>query len=428
MSSTFRVQLTDEERRMLAGEFGPAKMKALQFIVQYADALGAPRLVEIRKAQIFVGAHHYLRTLKSTDIDEVISEMYLNSSDKVVLEKLGCYTQTDVVPLDPDNWQKLGIAPEQAQLNARYKARFFGAGAVEGGSCASYMIGFIPMMGEHYVSTESHALLFMNSMWGARANADSIEASICSAVCGRTPLWGNHVSEGRRGTHVVEIACEPRSVHDWDLLGYAIGERLPSSAVPVLVGEFQPPDLERLKACFASMATSGSVEMCHIVGLTPEAPTLQAALQGHDPAATFRVTSADVADVARRVSEQGRMKVNFVSLGCPHYSLKQIQEVSQWLRGRTIHPDVTFQVWTAIPIRENAARSGFVQEIERAGGSVLTSTCPLVSQTVPDVPALVFDSVKQARYVSSCTQAKVFVGPTERCLEAAVSGVWTGNA
>ncbi len=428
MTVTFRVQLTDEERRMLAGEFGPARMKALQFIAQYADALGAERLVEVKKAQIFVGAHHYLRTLKSTDIDEVISEMYLNSSEKVMLEKLGCFTQTDVVPLDPDNWRKMGIAPEQAQLNARYKARFLQAGAAEGGTCASYMIGFIPMMGEHYVSTESHALLFMNSMWGARANADSIEASICSAVCGRTPLWGNHVTERRRGTHVVRINADPHTVHDWDLLGYAIGEQLPSSAVPVLVGQFQPPDLERLKACFAAMATSGSVEMCHIVGLTPEAPTLQAALQGQEPAGTLSVSRADLEDVTRRISQHGRMKVNFVSLGCPHYSLKQIQEVSQWLRDKSIHPDVLFQVWTAIPIRENALRSGFVLEIERAGGSVLTSTCPLVSQAIPDVPALVFDSVKQARYVTSCTRAKVFVGPVERCLEAAVSGVWTGAA
>src|SRR6185437_1741563 len=382
----FRVQLTDEEHRTLAGEFGPAKRKALQFIAQYADALGAERLVEIKKAQIFVGAHHYLRTLNSTDIDEVISEMYLNSSEKVILDKLGCFTQTDVVPLDPENWQKMGIAPEQAQLNARYKARFLAAGAAEGGTCASYMIGFIPMMGEHYVSTESHALLFMNSMWGARANADSIEASICSAVCGRTPLWGNHITERRRGTHVIEICSNPMSVRDWDLLGYAIGVRLPSSAVPVLVGQFQAPDLERLKACFASMATSGSVEMCHIVGLTPEAPTLEAALQGHCAEASFRVDRDNVADVARRVSQQGRMKVNFVSLGCPHYSLKQIQEVSTWLRGKKIHADVVLQVWTAIPIRENAVRSGFVQEIERAGGNVLTSTCPLVSQTIPDVP------------------------------------------
>src|SRR5690606_579849 len=128
-----------------------------------------------------------------------------------------------------------------------------------------------------------------------------------------------------------------RTVHDWDLLGFAIGERIPSTAVPVLVGDFQPPDLERLKSCFASMATSGSAELCHIVGLTPEAPTLEAALQGHEAQETIRITRADIVDVARRISEQGRAKVAFVSLGCPHYSLKQIQEVAVWIRNKRVH-------------------------------------------------------------------------------------------
>jgi len=424
---SFRVQLTVEEQRMLSGDSGIAKMKALQFIAQYADAVGADRLVEIKKAQIFIGAHHYLRTITSNDIDEVIAEMYLNTSDRVVLEKLSCFTQTDTTPLDPENWQKLGISREQYELDGRYRQRFRQAGAAEGGSCAAYMIGFIPMMGEHYVSTESHALLFMNSMWGARANADSIEASICSAVCGRTPLWGNHLTEKRRGTHQILIDADPSTVHDWDLLGFAIGERIPSNAVPVLVGEFLPPDLERLKSCFAAMATSGSVEMCHIVGLTPEAPTLEAAFQNCVPQETITITRNELADVSQRISQQGRAKVGFVSLGCPHYSLKQIQDVAVWLHGKKVNPNVIFQVWTALPIKTSAARSGFVQEIERAGGSVLTSTCPLVSQTVPDVPAMAFDSLKQGRYVSACTKARVFIGPVERCLEAAVSGVWTGG-
>lgn len=412
---------------MLAGELGIAKQKALQFIVEYATAVGAERLVEIKKAQIFIGAHHYLRTLKSTDIDEVISEMYLNSSDKVVLEKLSCFTQTDTTPLDPDNWQKMGVSPDQSRLDSRYRQRFLQAGAASGGSCASYMIGFIPMMGEHYVSTESHALLFMNSMWGARANADSIEASICSAVCGRTPLWGNHIVERRSGTHIVHIEAAPRTVHEWDLVGFSIGEKLPSGAIPILVGQFDAPDLERLKSCFAAMATSGSVEMCHIVGLTPEAPTLDAALRGHEPQGEVRITRADIEEVAQRISQQGQARVGFVSLGCPHYSLKQIQDVAAWLRGKVIHPEVIFQVWTALPIKESAARSGFVEDIERAGGSVLTSTCPLVSQTIPNVAAMAFDSLKQGRYVSFCTPARVFIGSVERCLEAAVSGIWTGN-
>jgi cis-L-3-hydroxyproline dehydratase len=428
MAMKHKVTLTEEEKQMLAGELGAAKQKALEFIVQYADAVGAERLVEIRKAHIFVGAHHYLQVLKKSDIDDIISEMYLNTSDRVVLEKVSCFTQTDVAPVDPDNWEALGISPEKFEADRKHHERFRAAGTVEGGSCASYMVGFIPMMGEHYVSTESHALLFMNSMWGARANADSIEASICSAVCGRTPLWGNHLPEKRRGTHLVVVETSPRTVHEWDLLGYAIGEKLSSNWVPVLVGDFEPPDLERLKSCFASMATSGSVEMCHIVGLTPEAQTLDAALQGHKPDGTIRITRSDIASVIQKISQQGRAKIGFVSLGCPHYSLKQIQEVAEWMRGKKVHPGMIFQVWTAIPIKESAKRSGFVEAIEKSGGRVLTSSCPLVTQAIPDVPAMAFDSVKQGKYIQACTQSQVFVGSTEQCLEAAVTGIWKGDA
>ena len=112
--------------------------------------------------------------------------MYLNTSDRVVLERVSCFSLTDATPLDPERWSELGISPARAAADDRHRARFRGAGVADGGSCASYLIGFVPLMGEHYVSTESHALLFMNAVWGACANADSIEASICAAVCGRT--------------------------------------------------------------------------------------------------------------------------------------------------------------------------------------------------------------------------------------------------
>ena len=426
LQATSTVRLTADEQRMLEGAEGVAKQKALRFIISYAEALGAERLVEIKKAQIFIGAHHYLKVVPSEDIDEVISAMYLNSSDRVVLDRLSCFTQSDAMPHDPDNWIELGVKKAQHEADLRYRERFRRAGAVEGGSCASYMIGFIPMMGEHYVSTESHALLFMNSMWGARANADSIEASICSAVCGRTPLWGNHVTEGRHGTHLVHVDSSPRTVHEWDMLGYAIGEALPSNAVPVLVGDFDPPDLERLKSFFASMATSGSVEMCHLVGLTPEAPTLEAAFGGREPQGEIHIDALLQADVVRRVSQQGRAKLGFISLGCPHYSLKQIQYAADWLEGKRVHPDLTLQIWTAAPIKESARRSGLLTKIEHAGAKLLTSSCPLVMDSVPDVPAMAFDSLKQAKYVSATSRARVFVGSADQCLDAAVTGIWTG--
>ncbi len=422
------VQLTAEENAMLTGEEGPAKHKALEFIVEYATAVGADRLVKIRKAQIFIGAHHYLRVVESEDIDEVISEMYLNTSDRVVLERVACFTQSDAMPHDPDSWQDLGVKHAQAEADKRYRDRFRKAGVADGGSCAAYLIGFIPLFGEHYVSTESHALLLMNSMWGARANADSIEASICSAVCGRTPYFGMHVTERRAGTHVVRVESDPTSVFDWDLLGFTLGERLPPNAVPVLVGEFEPPDIERFKSFCAALSTSGSAELCHIVGLTPEAPTVDGALHGVSPEGRMTITSTDLQEMYRRIFRQGRAKVKFVSLGCPHYSLAQIQYVAESLnlRRQRIHPDVVLQVWTAAPIKESARRSGFVAAIEDAGGGVFTSSCPLVMESVPDVPAMAFDSLKQARYVATTTGAKVFAGSVDQCLDAAVTGVWRG--
>jgi predicted aconitase len=420
------VRLTEDEKAILDGREGRAKKKALEFIIEYARAVGADRLVEISKAHIFIGAHGYLDIASSQDVDEIIAEMYLNTSDRVVLERLSCFTLTDATPLDPDQWEALGLPQSRASADQRHRSRFRTAGAADGGSCAPYLIGFVPLMGEHYVSTESHALLFMNSVWGARANADSIEASVCAAVCGRTANWGNHVISQRRGTHVVRITSSPRSVHDWDLAGYAIGGMLPPKAVPVIVGDFDRPDAECLKSFFASLATSGSADMCHIVGLTPEAPTMEAALAGNAPLETIDIDDAAVAGALARVTAEGRGQVSYISLGCPHYSLRQIQYAAEWLEGKRVHADVDLHVWTAVPTRESAVRSGFVARIEAAGGQVFTSTCPLVSNAIPDVQAMVFDSMKQARYVSAVTRSAVFVGSVDQCLEAAITGIWTG--
>lgn len=423
-ASTPSVHLTDYENRMLAGEFGRAKQKALKFIVEYAGALGAEHLVEVRKAQLFVGAHHYLRSIESDDIDDVISAMYLNSDDRVELEGFGCFVQSDAGAVDAERWRNLGIEPAQQMRNKLYKERLRGVGLAEGNSCASYLIGFVPLRGEHYVSTESHALLFMNAVWGACANADSIEASVCAAVCGRTALWGMHVAENRAGTYLIEVDAEVSSVRDWDLLGYVVGKSTPSGEIPVLSGRLPAPEVEDLKSCFAAMSTSGSAEMCHIIGITPEAPTLAAAFTGGAPKATIKITDGDLQRAAEEIGAQGRGPVEYVSLGCPHYSLKQIQYVAEWFRTRRVAPGVRLDVWTAPATLENARSSGFVDLITAAGGQVVTSTCPLVSQAFPKVDSMAFDSIKQAKYMASSTQAQIFAGSVDDCLVAATAGSW----
>jgi predicted aconitase/predicted aconitase with swiveling domain len=421
------LKLSEYERQMLDGEFGSVKQKALEHIAEYAKILNASELCVVTKAQLFVGAYPYMDSFPSKDVDEVLSEMYLNTDEKNRINCLSCYSQTDAAPFDLQYWQELGISHSQKQKHDQIMQRFKESGITIVSTCASFLSGFIPLMGEHYVSTESHALLLMNSIWGACANADSIETSICSAICGRTPKWGMHVKENRKGTHVFELCCDPYSIMDWDLLGFAIGKRLPANAIPIITGNFVKPEIDHLKSFFASMATSGGVELCLIVGVSPEAMTLEQAIGPKTKKTPILITRDDLEKERLLLSSPGQEKIDYISLGCPHYSLAQIQQVAQFLRGKKIYAETTLHIWTAPSIKYSAEQSNLVQVIEQAGGLVLTGSCPLMIEQWKDKSVIALDSCKQTQYVKSEVQAKFYYGSMENCLRSALTGKWEGK-
>ncbi|MBN2126636.1 MAG: DUF521 domain-containing protein [Deltaproteobacteria bacterium] len=409
---------------MLNGEFGPAKKRALEHIVSYATALNAPELCEITKAQLFVGAYPYLDVFPSEDVDEILSEMILNTHEKCRINGLGCFAQTDAGPFDLENWRELGIPESRKKKHDRIMERFTESGITIVNTCASYMSGFVPLMGEHYVSTESHALLLMNSLWGACANADSIETSICSAICGRTPRWGMHVRENRKGTHIFEIRCAPESVMDWDLLGYVIGKQLPANAVPVITGHYERPEMDHLKSFFASMATTGGPELCLIVGISPEAMTLDQAVNARTQKDLIAVTREDIDHAHRQISSAAGDTLDHISLGCPHYSLAQIQQAARFLGGKKVHPETTLHIWTAPSIKFLAEQSGLVRMIEDSGAYVLTGSCPLMIDQWAGRTTIAFDSAKQIQYVRSNLPATCYYGSMTECLQSALTGRW----
>jgi hypothetical protein len=410
---------------MLDGQKGKLKQKAIEVIVQYAKVLGAEELCQVTKAHIFCGAHHYLEALKSEDIDEVISEMCFCSKEKVRIDHVSCYCQSDVGPMCPVNSAKMWVTEEERRKNEQYLQRYVEAGVNLVGTCIPYMVGFIPLRGEHYVTSESHAVLMLNSLWGACGHADGLEIGFCAAVCGRIPKWGYHIMENRKGTHVFHIRCKTETLHDWDLLGYTIGRFTPSHAVPVLADGFTRPDILHLKQCYASMATTGGAEMCHIVGITPEALTLEQALGGVTPIDEIMITEKDIKESKEMICSQGEGLVDFISLGCPHYSIEELRLAAQFLEGKQIADHVHLQVWTAISIKAVADLSGYTKKIEDAGGVVLTSSCPLNTEKFPpDARAMVFDSAKQAHYLIPAVRSKVYYGSMFDCLQSAVTGKW----
>jgi len=423
------MKLSDEEKRILDGREDLARQKALELIVRYGNVVEAEELCQVSWADLFCGAHAYLDVITSNDFDELFSRMSLCTSETAVLESMdsNCLCYSGVEPDCTEVPEHMLMTPAKQRQNLDILRRFVAAGVVLSGTCIPYLTGFVPLMGEHFVSCESSAVLFMNSMWGACGNGDGIEASFCAAVCGRTPLWGKHLPANRVGTDVVAIQSEPTSIHDWDVLGHAIGSKLPPRSIPVLTGPFRRPNAIQLKSFFGALACTAGTEMCHIVGLTPEAPTLERATGGRKINEQIAVTPSDVRQSIHTLSGQGREKIDYISLGCPHYHIDEIRRIAAFLDGKRIHPDTLVDIWTAGSIKYMADRCGYTETIEQAGARVLTGSCPSSRGYPKGIRTAAYDSAKQRMSAAQETDATLFYGSQQECLESAISGFWEGQ-
>jgi len=423
------LNLTSAEKAMLDGEMGKLKQQAMRKIVEYAEILDARELCEVSMAHLFCGAHGYLSAAGSNNVDEVISIMQYCSDELLPLEQMSCYCQSDCGPMDPIKYGEMHCTEEEAKYNRQFLGRYRASGINLVGTCVPYLCGFVPLPGEHYVSSESHAVTLMNSLWGACGNADGLEAGFWAAACGRIPKWGNHVKENRLGTHVFEINAPVKTSMDWDLLGYTIGRHLPPHSVPVLTGLKERPNIFTVKYFFAAMATTSGPEMCHIVGITPEAPTLEAALGGKKPVDKRIITPSDLEESFKILGGGiARGAIDYISLGCPHYSIEELRNIATFLDGKKVVKETVVHIWTASPIKSSADDNGYTQMIEASGAALLTSCCPLTSGKLPPgIKTMAYDSAKQAHYMTPGQSAKVFYGSLEACLIAATTGKWGGG-
>ena len=423
------MYLSDQEKRMLDGAEGSARQKAMALIVRYGLVLGAEKLCRVTWADLFCGAHAYLNVVPSFDFDQVFSRMALCSDETVSLDRMHpdciCYSgiEADCTEIS----EKMLLPSKHKKKNLDFLRRFVDAGVILSGNCIPYLTGFIPVMGEHFVSCESSAVLFINSVWAGCGNGDGIEASFCAAVCGRTPLWGKHLATERRGTLLVDLLVSPDSVHEWDLLGHALGTKLPPRAVPIVKGDFKRPNVVQLKSFFAALACTAGTEMCHIVGVTPEAVSLEQAAHGRQLKDSIAVESDDMHTSLHKLSGRIRQKIDYISLGCPHYHIDEIRRVAEFLKDQRIHADTTVHIWTTGSIKYMADRSGYTDIIEKAGAIILTASCPSTRGYPEGVSTAAFDSAKQRTSAIQETKATLFYGSRQECLKSAISGYWEGR-
>jgi hypothetical protein len=425
------MRLTDAEQAMLDGREGPAKQKAMDLLVRYGEALGAERLVDTNNVCTTVGASTpFLRDFaaKAGGLDAVFSEFNLDSPEAVKIPHAKAFTCQLIQGLDPDHWQEQGVSPEVHALHGRNEAFSADIGIQMLNTCTPYQVGNVPVKGEHCAWMESSAVVYCNSVLGARTNTEGRESTGAAMLTGKIPDWGLHRAENRFGSHVVEVELDVESIMDWGLLGYHLGEVV-QEGVPVLKRQGRVPDLSRLKHFGAAAATSGGVEMYHIPGVTPEADSVAGALGGRRPQATLKYGAAERARAYAELNANAKdTKVDFVMLGCPHSSLEQVWHACKLLEGKRIHANSHLWIFAPRAIREVADRNRYTRIITDAGARLMSDTCPALGQVMPPgVRVAATDSAKQSHYLPSIMGVQTWFGSTEDCIQAAITGRWQGE-
>jgi len=422
------MRLTAQEQKMLDGAEGEAIAAAMRILVQYGEILGAERLVEtdnVCGATVFGPRHS--RVLGDTDPARLFSRFALDSDEVLEVPAVKAHSCQLIGPRDPEHWDLQGMTAETSAEIERSQRYLADRGVNLLSTCTPYQVGNDPRFGEHCAWMESSAVVYINSVLGARTNTEGRESAAASMLTGRTPYVGLHRDEERLATHRVVVEAPMHSTYDWNVLGYHLGDVL-DDAVPVLDGIDLTPDPVDLKQFGAAIASSGDVELYHIPRVTPEARTLEEALGGRTPRETLRVGPEDLVAAAARLNATAASdEIDFVMIGCPHASLSQIREVAELLDGRRIADSTNLWVFTPSALRTVAERNGYRAAIERAGGRILSDTCPAIAQFLPPgTRTFATDSAKQAHYLPAIMGVGGHFGSTSRCVEAAITGRWSG--
>jgi predicted aconitase len=292
-------------------------------------------------------------------------------------------------------------------------------------TCAPYQTMFRPRFGAQIAWAESNAIVFANSVLGARTNRYGDFIDLCCAVTGRLPFYGLHVAENRRARVLVEVLDLPP---EWEeagpacvAVGHIIG-RCCEDRIPAIVGLPASTGEDDLKALGAVAASAGGVAMFHAVGLTPEAPTVEAAFQGSAPDETIRLAADDLRQTIRGLSTvPDGTRLAAVSLGTPHFSIDEFARLLPLLDGP--RPSIDVYVNTSREVLAALEQRGWAARLREAGVTLVIDTCTYVTAIMRDLSgAVMTNSGKWAYYAPGNIGVEVAFGSLAECMDSARAG------
>ncbi|UCH70443.1 MAG: aconitase X catalytic domain-containing protein [Candidatus Bathyarchaeota archaeon] len=408
------MYLTKHEEQMLAGERGEAIQLAMEILTRVGDVYGAEKMIAIASAHTVMT---YYRIIMDAGVE--ICEKFAELGARYCVP-----TTLDPAGMDLKQWQELKIPEDYAERQMRIVRAQEQVGGIPVWTCTPYLHGNIPMPGQDLAWSESSAVVFANSVMGARTNRLTAVVDMAAGIAGRAPKFGLHLDENRQGEILVKINVKPKTLadNDYPAIGYFVGKQV-ADKIPVLTGVPRNVSTDQLKNMGAAMAASGSVALYHIPGVTPEAKNIDKNFQKRKWDDVLDLDLKELKQTKEEMCTVNSGEVDFVTVGCPHYSIEEIRKLATLLEGKKIHRRTKFWIYTTRHVEMLAKRAGYSSIIETSGAQILTETCMLVSPTdIYGFKTLMTDSGKCAYYGPGLCKTEVLYGSIEECVETAIKG------
>jgi predicted aconitase len=360
------MHLTKQDQAMLAGEFGHARQWAMQHMLQVGRFFDAEDFVDVTQAHMMADTE----SLGDAGVRFVEQMAKLPEAERRVKIPM----ITDPRGIDFKHYKALKQTDEMANLEQRAIDAFSALGILMTDTCINYQTISAPTRGEHLAFGDTGVVIYCNSVLGAYSNFEGGPSALASGLTGRAPRYGLHLDSNRRATRRFGVDYQPTTLADWGALGAIIGKRTGSYwHVPAIEGITSAPTSDQLKHMGAAMASYGSIPLFHLVGYTPEAPSLDSVCEP-SKLAIEDISQKDFEDFFGQYGATGE-KVDVVVFSAPQLSIFEMQDVARIIANRRISSKTAMLVVTSPSVYADACRFGITETIERSGAMVLQGMC-----------------------------------------------------
>ena len=402
------IHLSNSDKKMLAGDNGQAVKIAMEVLCVMAAAQNADKLIDVSRG-------HIDGCILAHDANLHFAEKMLDMGASVIIP-----TTINAISVDRENWKSQGVAPDLGGKASRLADAYVKMGAYPTFTCAPYLLNSIPVKGEAIGWSESNAVIYANSVIGARTQKHPDYLDLFIAMTGRTPNTGVYLEENRKPVCEIQVTL-PLNFDDaiWPMIGWLAGHKSPNG-IPVLNGlENISINNDALKALCAAFGTTSAAPMLHIKGHTPESE-----LQSAKDVKYTTIMPIDLLNLWQNFNT-GNNKIDLVAIGSPHASTSECLKFLELLEENNERVTVPTILTIGRETLSNLDHQGSLNKLSKLGVQVIPDICWCsITEPVfpPEAKSLLTNSGKYAHYGEGLTGRNVRFGSLSDCALAAMTG------